>query len=160
MEHVNQLSGENVTPRGKSTRKRRFTKLTGASLAGLPNAADLKQSVGDVAFIHFVIPVTDGVGTVAECGEVFDFVTNLDARSRTLGIGNTSKVDFSDGAAEVVLRLNAAVEPGNHGAAAADAFSKLNEFLAAAPALRLVRAGRSAMWKAKINGTTIADGRY
>ncbi|VVE71626.1 hypothetical protein PCA31118_03927 [Pandoraea captiosa] len=143
-------------------RKRRFTKLRASELVGLPGAtsAVTKPVERDVAFIQFAVPVTNSVGTAAESLEIVEFSSGLNEQGRTLQIGSVCKVGFGEGTADVVLKLDAPVDPTNHGSAVADAFGKLNDFLTSAQVLRADRSGRRATWRAKINGTTIADGRY
>ncbi|WP_250866210.1 hypothetical protein [Caballeronia sp. INSB1] len=156
--HTDELSNMTVS----MPRKRRFTKLKASELSGLPGAIPtrVKPVERDVAYIQFVVPLTGLVGTANESGEVIDFATRLNLQGENLGVGTVSRLGFGDGLAEILLQLNASVDPENPGAAAADAFNKLNSFLDSASQLRIVRAGRGAAWKAKINGTTIADGRY
>lgn len=154
----NSAAHETVT----KTRKRRFTKLKASELAGLPGATSTatKPVERDVAFIQFAVPITGVVGTAAESSEIVEFASGLNDQGQVQHIGSVAKLGFADGVAEVVLRLDVPVDPTNHGAAAADAFGKLSNFLTAAQVLRVDRGGRRATWRAKINGTTIADGRY
>ncbi|WP_321920485.1 hypothetical protein [Paraburkholderia tropica] len=144
------------------SRKRRFTKLKASELARLPGATAFgtKPVERDVAYIQFKLPVSAVVGTVVESNEIFNFARTLDEQSHAQQIGSVSNIAFGDGSAEVVLKLDAAVDPDNHGSAAANAFSSLSEVLSAARVLQDTRAGRRATWRAKINGTTIAEGGY
>lgn len=148
--------------RATRVRKRRFTKLKAFELAGLPGAtsAATKPVERDVPFIQFAVPVTNSVGSAAESLEIVEFSNDLNEQGRALQIGSVCKVGFGEGTAEVVLQLDASVDPENHGSAAADAFGKLSRFLTSAQVLHVDRDGRRATWRAKINGTTIADGRY
>lgn len=156
--HANSLV-EDVT---KGRKRRRFTMLKASELTGLPGAtpAGTKPVERDVAFIQFKLPVSASVGTTSESGEILSFASTLGDQSQTLGVGSVSNIVFGDGSAEVVLKLDAAVDPDNHGSAAANAFTKLGEFLSTAQVLQATRAGRRAVWRAKINGTTIAQGSY
>lgn len=160
----NPVSDGSDGPTGSTTkpRKRRFTKLKATELVGLPGATPaIARSVErDVAFIQFAFPITGSVGTAAESSEIIEFASNLNGEGKTQRIGSVSKIGFGDGSAEVVLRLDAPVDPANHGAAAAAAFNALGDFLNASHVLCVDRDGRRATWRAKINGTTIADGRY
>ncbi|MFP3705194.1 hypothetical protein [Paraburkholderia tropica] len=144
------------------SRKRRFTKLTASELTGLPGAtvAGGKPAGRDMPSIQFKVPVSAVVGTVDESAEIFNFACTLDEQSQAQRIGTVSNIAIGDGSAEVVLKLDAAVDPNNHGSAAADAFARLSEVLSAARVLQDIRAGRRATWRAKINGTTIAEGSY
>ncbi|TCG00422.1 hypothetical protein BZM26_12755 [Paraburkholderia strydomiana] len=143
-------------------RKRRFTKLKALDLASLPGAtaAGAKTLERDVASILFKVPVSAFVGISSESDEVFSFATDLSRHGQTLQLGEVTNINFGDGFGEVVLKLDADVDPDNYGAVAADAFARLGEVLNAAPALKLTRTGRRATWRAKVNGTTIAEGNF
>lgn len=160
--NANITSDSNAPEIPTRTRKRRFTKLKASELAGLPGATStVARSVErDVAFIQFAFPITGSVGTSAESSEIIEFASNLNSEGQTRRIGSVAKIGFGEGTAEVVLRLDAPVDPANHGAAAAAAFNTLGDFLNASHVLCVDRDGRRATWRAKINGTTIADGRY
>jgi hypothetical protein len=145
------------------TRKRRFRKLTGAELAGLPGAVQSAEKVCEadvVYYICFSTPLTGPVGTVTEAAQVHDFVYQLGTHTFNTGVGLVASVSFAVGSTEIVLKLNESGEQTERAAPVVDAFTKLGGFLSSSPILTEQRSGRKASWKAKINGTTIAEGRY
>ena len=150
------------TPKLKPPKKR-IRKLTAAEIFNLPGAlaAPEKKVEPDLAyFIIFMLPVTGLIGTTAEAAQDHDFAHKLDEQAKAKDVGAVMSVGVSDGVFEVVLKLTATGEQPSHGAPTINAFTQLKEFLDAAPQLKPDSSGKHATWKAKVNGTTIVDGRY
>ena len=143
--------------------KRRIKKLTAAEVAGLPGVTHAPEPVvqSDLKyFLCFLLPVSGVIGTSVEAGQVQDFAYRLNTVSNDKGVGAVSSVNISNGQAEVVLKLNVTEVPASNGMPVGNAFAELKEYLDGASILRPGPAGKPAVWKAKVNGTTIADGRY
>jgi len=143
--------------------KRRFSKLTAEEVAGLPgaNAKAPKEAESDLKYwVYFAVPVTALIGSAAEAEQVHDFACQLDEQAKAKDVGEVVTVAFANGSAEVVLKLITSGELATHGAPAKNAFSQLDGLLGSASVLTQGVAGKRATWKAKVNGTTIADGRY
>lgn len=143
--------------------KRRIKKLTAAEVVGLPGVTHAPEPLvqSDLKyFLCFLLPVSGVIGTSVEAGQVQDFAYRLNTVSNDKGVGAVSSVNISNGQAEVVLKLNVTGEQESHGVPVNNAFSQLNEYLDAEAILGAGPAGKPATWKAKVNGTTVAEGRY
>ena len=149
-------------PKAKAT-KRRFSKLTAAEVSGLPgvNVAAAKKVEPDLAYwIIFALPVSGLIGTTAEVTQAHAFADRLDVQAKATGIGAVTAVTNTNGVAEIVLKLTAEGDQASHGAPAANAFAQLGDFFRGASVLTHGHEGKAAIWKAKVNGTTIADGKF
>ena len=150
-------------PKPKGT-KRRIGKLTAAEIEGLPgvNPTVVKKVEPDISYsLYFTVPVSGGVGNQMEAGQVHEFALPLNMHAQAKGVGEVSAINFSNNQAEVVLKLSAQANPmTSHAIPVAHAFTQLKEYLDMAPLLHQAALGKVATWKAKVNGTTIVDGRY
>ncbi|WP_153145332.1 hypothetical protein [Dechloromonas sp. H13] len=143
--------------------KRRIKKLTAAEVAGLPGVTHAPEPVvqSDLKyFLCFLLPVSGPVGTLAEAGQILDFVYRLNTYSTEKDVGVVTAVGLSNGQAEIVLKLNVMEKPESNGVPVSNAFSQLKEYLDGAAILKSGPAGKPAVWKAKVNGTTIVEGHY
>ncbi|WP_321911055.1 hypothetical protein [Burkholderia cepacia] len=149
------------TPMPKK-RKGRFARLPASELAGrlTTHAAEMKPRQAHIAYIQIRLPISGSYGTASESAAALDFARAFDEHSQTVGVGAVSNIAFSNGQAEVVLKLTGEVDPENHGEVIKDAFGKLHEFFISSPALHHDRGSRKATWEARIDGSTIGDGSF
>ncbi|GEM_PF-2701683 len=161
--HNPATSAEIPTDTSKPKTKRRFGKLSAAEISAFPGAivpAEKKVEPDISYFIFFNIPASNVFGTASEAAQVHDFAYQLDAQAKAKDIGAVMSFSVAEGLFEVVLRLSATGEQITHGTPAANAFTQLNSHLSSAIVLKPNAAGKSATWKAKVNGTTIISGSY
>lgn len=154
----------NTTPDApKQKSKRRFKKLTADEITSFPGAVappEKKVEQATAYFIFFNLPVTAPLGTPSEVAQGHDFSYQLDTHAKAKDVGGVTSVGIADGHFEVVLKIATTGEQTSHGAPASNAFTQLKDYLSLAPQLNQGPAGKPATWKAKVNGTTILEGRY
>lgn len=155
------LTTSNINYALKKT-KRSFS-MTAEEKAAFPTAITTPEKivVPDISYsLLSIIPVTGPIGTTLEAGKVYDFANQLDTHAKAKDVGAVISVSVENGKFVVGLRLSTTGEQASHGAPAANAFTKLKDFLSTSTLLTQGAAGKSATWKAKVNGTTILEGRY
>lgn len=142
---------------------RRIKKLTAAEIGAFPGAIAPHEKTVEPDFAYFIsshLPVTGCFGTPNEAAQVHDFAYRLDTQAKAKGVGAVTSVSVANGLFDVVLTLSVTGEQASYGAPASNAFTLLKEYLSAAPQLHQGTAEKQATWKAKVNGTTILEGRY
>jgi len=158
---TNQINPGNSTDTLKP--KKRIKRLTAEEVRDLPGANPVVEKLPEpelTYYLIFIFSVTGPIGNPTEATQVYGFANQLDTHARTTGIGVVMNVGVTNGLFEVVLKLTVVGEQSNHGIPATNAFKLLNGYLSAETLLKQGPAGKPAQWRAKVNGTTIVDGRY
>jgi hypothetical protein len=145
------------------TTKRRFKKLSGNDVAGLPgaNGASAKANIPGIAlYLSLIAPVQGLIGTVARATEVYEMAGSVDRVAKEKDVGEVINVNFLEGQAEIVIRLYAEGDAAALAVPIANAFTQLKDCFESTLILTQGLAGKRARWRAKANGTTIADGTF
>jgi len=144
----------NVTTKGK---RNTIPKLSPSEASMFPgvNTPVVKKVESEFTYsILFCLPVNGQIGTKAELGKVHEFAGQLNTAANDNDLGSVTSISVTDGIAEVALTLTVEEKPANPGIPASNAFTELKDFLGEATLLN-----QGATWKAKVNGTTIVDGK-
>ena len=142
---------------------RRFRKLKGDEVKGFPGV-DLAQvkstTVEDVYYMYFILWLSSLVGNPDEAASCYSFADELDGQAKAKSIGEVSSISMANGVCQVELRLSVTGKPEKTSIPAANAFAQLKDFLGNSALLKVGPTGKPATWKAKVNGTTLIDGRF
>lgn len=137
--------------------RRRFGKLSADEISAFPGAITPaeKKVEPDISFsIIFSFLLTSTFGNAYDATQIYDFASKLDTQAKTKSVGTVTAVKTENGISDVVLTLLTTGEQSSYGAPAVAAFKELDDYL------RSSLTGKSATWKAKVNGTTIITGTY
>ena len=158
---TNQINPGNSTDTLKP--KKRIKRLTAEEVRDLPGANPVLEKLPEpelTYYLIFIFSVTGPIGNPTEANQVYDFANQLDTHAKSKNVGSVMSIGAANGLFEVVLKLSATGEQANYGVPATNAFMVLKDYLSTEDLLKHGPAGKPATWKAKVNGTTIVDGRY
>lgn len=154
---TNPSNGGATSPKPKKT-KRVIEKLPLDLIKDLPDpiAAPEKKVEQDQYFLLLRRMLTGPLGIPVEISQCYEFAIQLDTAANAKSVGSVISIGVEKGCFEIVLKLTTNGQPANNAVPVNNAFALLKDELDAAP---LLHQG-SASWKAKVNGTTVAEGKF